>query len=589
MAGRRFFTAEACVFRIITKGQKGMANKSFADVQEFLKGKVILVANRGIPARRICRSIRERFDAVAAMTATDVDKTAPSASTAKELILLGPDPRAYLDIDRIIDKARQRGVVGIHPGWGFASEDTRFPQRCKEAGITFIGATAEAMNLLGNKVQARAVARKLGIPVVPGSDGAVDIATARQLISEIGLPIMLKAEGGGGGRGIFAIHNEAELEDAFFKASTMAQASFGNPRLFVEKFLADVRHIEIQVIADMYGNVFAFDERDCTVQRNHQKLVEITPSPWPGMTRQLREQLKDYARRLVRAVGYHSLATVEFLVTPDGTPYMIEVNTRLQVEHGITECRYGIDLVEEQIAVAFGAELRYREENLRPSYCAMQVRINCENPQENFAPNAGLITRYVSPGGPGVRLDSNISAGYEFPANYDSAGSLLIAYAHDWEKTLGIMDRALSEYIIGGIKTTIPFHRQILKHPLFRKGEINTNFVPTIPSSCSTGTWPPNANAWPAWWRRSPPRATTPMCSSGNTVPSPRPVWAPSIRCCRPSPASCAASRLPILRATAAPCWTSSATAAPCTLRIPRRVTSPSPTPATASAWPKTA
>ena len=324
MAGRRFFTAEACVFRIITKGQKGMANKSFADVQEFLKGKVILVANRGIPARRICRSIRERFDAVAAMTATDVDKTAPSASTAKELILLGPDPRAYLDIDRIIDKARQRGVVGIHPGWGFASEDTRFPQRCKEAGITFIGATAEAMNLLGNKVQARAVARKLGIPVVPGSDGAVDIATARQLISEIGLPIMLKAEGGGGGRGIFAIHNEAELEDAFFKASTMAQASFGNPRLFVEKFLADVRHIEIQVIADMYGNVFAFDERDCTVQRNHQKLVEITPSPWPGMTRQLREQLKDYARRLVRAVGYHSLATVEFLVTPDGTPFIID-------------------------------------------------------------------------------------------------------------------------------------------------------------------------------------------------------------------------------------------------------------------------
>ena len=481
MAGRRFFTAEACVFRIITKGQKGMANKSFADVQEFLKGKVILVANRGIPARRICRSIRERFDAVAAMTATDVDKTAPSASTAQELILLGPDPRAYLDIDRIIDKARQRGVVGIHPGWGFASEDTRFPQRCKEAGITFIGATAEAMNLLGNKVQARAVARKLGIPVVPGSDGAVDIATARQLISEIGLPIMLKAEGGGGGRGIFAIHNEAELEDAFFKASTMAQASFGNPRLFVEKFLADVRHIEIQVIADMYGNVFAFDERDCTVQRNHQKLVEITPSPWPGMTRQLREQLKDYARRLVRAVGYHSLATVEFLVMPDGTPYMIEVNTRLQVEHGITECRYGIDLVEEQIAVAFGAELRYREENLRPSYCAMQVRINCENPQDNFTPNAGLITRYVSPGGPGVRLDSNISAGYEFPANYDSAGSLLIAYAHDWEKTLGIMDRALGEYIIGGIKTTIPFHRQILKHPLFRKGEINTNFVANHP------------------------------------------------------------------------------------------------------------
>nr|WP_296983930.1 pyruvate carboxylase [uncultured Desulfovibrio sp.] len=458
-----------------------MANKTFSEVQDFLKGKVILVANRGIPARRICRSIRERFDAVAAMTATDVDKTAPAASTAQELVLLGADPRAYLDIDNIIAKAKQRGVVGIHPGWGFASEDTRFPARCKEAGITFIGATAEAMNLLGNKVQAREVARKLGIPVVPGSDGAVDIPTARQLINEIGLPIMLKAEGGGGGRGIFAIHNEAELEDAFFKASTMAQASFGNPRLFVEKFLADVRHIEIQVIADMYGNVFAFDERDCTVQRNHQKLIEITPSPWPGMTRNLRERLKDYSRRLVRAVGYHSLATVEFLVTPDGTPYLIEVNTRLQVEHGITECRYGIDLVEEQIAVAFGAELRYREENLRPSYCAMQVRINCENPQNSFAPNSGLISRYVSPGGPGVRLDSNISAGYEFPANYDSAGALLISYAHDWEKTLGIMERALSEYVIGGIKTTIPFYRQVIKNPLFRQGNINTNFIADHP------------------------------------------------------------------------------------------------------------
>ncbi|BAV91881.1 pyruvate carboxylase [Candidatus Desulfovibrio trichonymphae] len=458
-----------------------MGNKTFAEVQNFLQGKVILVANRGIPARRICRSIREGFDAVAAMTAADVDKTAPAASTAQELLLLGPEPRSYLDIDKIITKARQRGVVGIHPGWGFASEDTRFPQRCKEAGITFIGATAEAMNLLGNKVQAREVARRLRIPVVPGSDGAVDIADTRQLIDEIGLPIMLKAEGGGGGRGIFTIYNQAELEDAFFKASMMAQASFGNPHLFLEKFLDNVRHIEIQIIADMYGNVFAFDERDCTVQRNHQKLIEITPSPWLGMTRDLRERLKDYARRLIRAVGYYSLATVEFLITPDGSPYLIEVNTRLQVEHGITECRYGIDLVEEQIAVAFGAELRYREESLRASYCSMQVRINCENPQNNFEPNSGLITRYVSPGGLGVRLDSNISAGYEFPANYDSAGALLITYAHDWEKTLGIMDRALSEYIIGGIKTTIPFFRQVLKNPFFRKGDINTYFIANHP------------------------------------------------------------------------------------------------------------
>ena len=234
-----------------------MANKTFKDVQEYLRGKKILVANRGIPARRICRSIREHFDAIAAMTATDVDKTAPSAATAQELILLGSDPRAYLDIDTIVTLAKQEGVVGIHPGWGFASEDSRFPALCRKAGIVFIGASEEAMNLLGNKVQARAVAKRLGIPVVPGSDGAVDVPTARKIIQEIGLPIMLKAEGGGGGRGIFAVHNEEELEDAFFKASTMAQASFGNPNLFVEKFLTDVHHIEIQVLADHYGNVFA--------------------------------------------------------------------------------------------------------------------------------------------------------------------------------------------------------------------------------------------------------------------------------------------------------------------------------------------
>ena len=458
-----------------------MANKTFKDVQEYLKGKKILVANRGITARRICRSIREGFDAIGVMTATDIDRTAPAASAAHELLLLGSDPRAYLDIDSIVEKAVQQNIIGIHPGWGFASEDSRFPAICEQAGLTFIGATEKAMNQLGNKVEARKVAKSLGIPVVPGSDGAVDLKTARQIISEIGLPIMLKAEGGGGGRGIFAIFNEAELDDAFFKASTMAQASFGNPRLFVEKFLADVHHIEIQVLADHYGNVFAFDERDCTVQRNNQKLIEVTPSPWKGVTPQLREQLKDYARRLVAATGYHSVATVEFLVLPDGTAYMIEVNTRLQVEHGITESRYGIDLVEEQIAVAFGAELRYKEDTLKPAYCALQVRVNLENPKEGFTPNSGQITRYVSPGGPGVRLDSNITAGYEFPANYDSAGALLIAYAKDWDKTLGIMDRALGEYIVGGVHTTIPFYRQLINQPLFRKGDITTHFVQDHP------------------------------------------------------------------------------------------------------------
>ena len=458
-----------------------MAAKTFEQVLDEVRGKPILVANRGIPARRICRAIRERFAAVPVMTATDIDKAAPAASSAQELLLLGSDPRAYLDLDLIIAKAKQRGIIAIHPGWGFASEDERFPQKCEEAGITFIGSKADSMNLLGNKVQVRKIAKRLGIPVVPGSEGAVDVPAARKVVDEITLPIMLKAEGGGGGRGIFLVREKSELEDAFFKASAMAQASFGNPRLYVEKYLEQVRHIEIQVIADQHGNVFAFDERDCSVQRNHQKLVEITPSPWAGITPELRERLKEYSRMLVREVGYYSLATVEFLVTPQGEPYLIEVNTRLQVEHGITESRYGVDLVEEQIAVAFGAKLRLTEENTKPSHFAMQVRINCEDPQNNFAPNSGLITRYVSPGGPGVRIDSNLSAGYEFPPNYDSAGSLLIAYGRDWQKVLGIMDRALTEYMVGGVKTTIPFYRQVLKHPAFRAGMFDTGFIPSAP------------------------------------------------------------------------------------------------------------
>ncbi|MCL1886959.1 MAG: pyruvate carboxylase [Betaproteobacteria bacterium] len=458
-----------------------MSRKTFEQVVKELKGKAILVANRGIPARRICRSIRESFDAVAVMTATDIDKTAPAASAAQELLLLGEDPRSYLDVERIVRLAKQRGITAIHPGWGFASEDENFPRICKEAGMIFIGAEQEPMRLLGNKVQVRALAKTLGIPVVPGSDGAVDVPEARKNAAEIGFPIMLKAEGGGGGRGIFEVHDEAGLEDAFFKASTMAQASFGNPRVYVEKFLSNVRHIEIQVIADKYGNVFAFDERDCSLQRNNQKLVEITPSPWIMITPELRETLKEYARKLVKSVGYHSLATVEFLVTAEGTPYLIEVNTRLQVEHGITECRYGIDLVEEQIAIAFGSELRFTEENTRPAQHSMQVRLNCEDPQKGFSPNSGLISRYVSPGGLGVRIDSNMSAGYEFPSNYDSAGALLITYAHDWAKLLGIMERALSEYTVAGLKTTIPFYRQVLKHPLFRQGECDTRFIAAHP------------------------------------------------------------------------------------------------------------
>lgn len=457
-----------------------MKAKTLDQVLAENKGKPILVANRGIPARRICRSISE-MEAISIMTATEIDKTSPSTVSAQELLLLGDNPTAYLDIDLIIEKAKERGVIAIHPGWGFAAEDHSFPRKCQEAGILFIGPPHDAMRLLGNKVAVRKLAMELDIPVVPGSEDAVTLEEARAFAKEIGYPIMLKAEGGGGGRGIYEVYGEQELESAFMKASAFAQASFGNPKLFIEKLLTSVRHIEIQVAADKHGNVFAFDERDCTIQRNHQKLVEITPSPWPGMTEKLRQDLKDYSAKLVKAVNYYSLATVEFLVDTDGTPYLIEVNTRLQVEHGITEVRYGVDLVAEQIAIAFGSVLSINEEETKPYQHAMQVRINCEDPQNNFAPNAGWITRHTPPGGAGVRLNSCIKTGYEFPSQYDSAASLLIAFGRSWNKCVKVMRRALREYHVGGVKTTITFHRQIMKHPVFYSGYYDTKFIEKTP------------------------------------------------------------------------------------------------------------
>jgi pyruvate carboxylase len=457
-----------------------MEEKTLEQVLAENKGKPILVANRGIPARRLCRSISE-MEAISIMTATDVDKTSPATRSAQELMLLGEDPRSYLDIDRIIENAKKRGVIAIHPGWGFAAEDCSFPLECKKAGIRFIGPPHDAMRLLGNKVAVRKLAMELGVPVIPGTEDAVTLEEARGFAPKIGFPIMLKAEGGGGGRGIYEVYCEEEFESAFVKASTFAQASFGNPKLFMERLLTNVRHIEIQIAADRHGNVFAFDERDCTVQRNHQKLVEMTPSPWPGMTDELRCKLKEYSIKLVKHVNYYSLATVEFLVDLDGTPYLIEVNTRLQVEHGVTECRYGVDLVAEQIAIAFGSTLSFNEAETKPYQHAMQVRINCEDPRNNFEPNAGLITRHAPPGGTGVRLNTCISTGYQFPSQYDSAATLLIAYGRSWNKCVKVMRRALGEYHIGGVKTTIAFHQQILNHPDFNSGVYDTNFIKKAP------------------------------------------------------------------------------------------------------------
>lgn len=441
---------------------------------ESFAGARIGVANRGIPALRIGRTIHEMGGIYVAFF-TQEDKTAPHVALADRAISLREN--SYLNIDEFVDHARRHGLRGVHPGWGFAAEDASFPQQCREAGIVFVGPSTKAMTRLGNKVRAIQTAKEAGVPVVPGSGAAVDLDEARRVAEELTYPILIKSEGGGGGRGIKLVRSPEELERQFRSAATMAETSSGNPNLFIEKFLEQVRHLEIQVLRDRHGNAVALHERDCSLQRKNQKLLEVTPSPWAGATPALRQKLKDAALTIVHESNYDSIATIEFLVDPDGNYYFIEANTRLQVEHGITELIYGIDLVEEMIRIAFGHKLSERLQTLEPRGFSLQCRINFEDPQNNFQPNAGKILRYLSPGGGGVRLDSCVYGGYEFPKAYDSAGALVMTYGATWSKALAVMQRALSKYIITGPRTTIPFHRQILDHEAFAAGEFDTKFI----------------------------------------------------------------------------------------------------------------
>jgi pyruvate carboxylase len=444
---------------------------SFADIK-------IGVANRGIPAMRIGRTIGEMGGIYVAFY-TEVDKAAPHVSKARKAFSLPGDN--YLNLDEIIAIAKQNDISALHPGWGFAAENAMFPQMCREQGIIFIGPSHDAMHRMGNKVEALKLAKAVGVPTVPGSGGAVDLAGAKDVAAKLGFPVLIKSEGGGGGRGIVLINSDEELQQHFMTASTMAEASFGNPNLFIERFLTHVRHLEIQVVRDHFGNVVALHERDCSLQRKNQKLVEITPSPWPDMTESLRQKLKDASIALVEKADYDSLVTIEFLVDQDHNFYFMEANTRLQVEHGITERIYSIDLVEEMIRIAFGEKLRLREADLTANGCSIQCRINFEDPQLDFQPNAGRITRYRSPGGKGVRLDSCIFDGYDFPKSYDSAGALLMTRAPDWARSRSIMERALKEYIIVGPRTTIPFHRRIMGNTDFQNGEFDTKFIERTP------------------------------------------------------------------------------------------------------------
>jgi len=439
--------------------------------------KKILIANRGEIALRIIRACRELgVPTVAVYSEADADSL--HVRFADEAVCIGPAKSAesYLDPKRIIAAAEITGAVAIHPGYGFLSEKADFAQICKECGITFIGPAPEVIRLMGDKVEAKRTMRRAGVPVVPGSEGGVaDVDTAKKVIDEIGFPVILKAAAGGGGRGMRLVRQASELEGAFRTAQMEAQAAFNNPEIYVERFVDRPRHVEFQILADMHGNVIHLGERDCTVQRRHQKLIEESPSPI--MTPELREKMGRSAVEGAKFAGYQNAGTIEFLVDGSGNYYFMEMNTRVQVEHPVTEEVTDIDIIVEQLKISGGEKLSYRQEDVKFSGYAIECRINAENAEKNFAPSPGQITSFHVPGGHGVRVDTHAYAKYHVPPHYDSMIAKLIV--HDKTRADGLhkMLRALDEFVIEGIDTTIEFQKKIIADPVFQSGLFDTSFV----------------------------------------------------------------------------------------------------------------
>ncbi|OGI38000.1 MAG: acetyl-CoA carboxylase biotin carboxylase subunit [Candidatus Muproteobacteria bacterium RBG_16_62_13] len=442
--------------------------------------KKILVANRGEIAVRIVRACAELGIKSAAIY-TDADRHALHVKKADEAYNVGPDPvGGYLNAHRLVNIAVASGCDALHPGYGFLSENPQLAEVCARRGIIFIGPSAQAIKSMGDKVEARTTMIAAGIPVVPGSDGSLkDLKEAVKLAGKIGYPVMLKATSGGGGRGIRRCNTEDELKRAYERVVSEATKAFGRADVFMEKAVINPRHIEVQILGDRQGNVVHLFERDCSIQRRHQKLLEIAPSP------QLSEEQRQYvcglAVRAARAVNYENAGTVEFLLDADGNFYFMEMNTRLQVEHTITEQITGIDIVQEQIRIAEGQPLSIRQEDVQRRGFAIQFRINAEDPKTDFLPSYGRISRYYSPGGPGVRTDAAIYTGYDFPPHYDSMCAKLIVWALTWEKAIARGRRALLDMGVHGVKTTKPFHLEILKNPDFREGRFDTSFIEQHP------------------------------------------------------------------------------------------------------------
>jgi len=437
----------------------------------------ILIANRGEIALRIIRACHE-LGVEAVVVYSEADKDAPYLQLADEAICIGPPDCAesYLNIPRIISSAEIADVEAIHPGYGFLAENINFARICRDCGITFIGPPVEAMQLLGDKVQARKLAQKARVLVVPGSEGIVEQESeALNLANTIGYPVIIKAVAGGGGRGMRVVHNDISFRSAFSTARSEAKAAFGDDSVYLEKFIVEPRHVEVQVIADKAGNALHFYERDCSIQRRYQKMIE--ESPCPVLDEHTREQLAKAALRIIKEAGYVNAATVEFLLDKDKKFYFIEVNTRIQVEHPVTEMVTGHDLVKWQLKIASGQKIKLSQRDIKHTGVAIECRINAEDPANNFAPSPGKITRYVLPGGPGVRVDTHVHQGWTVSTNYDSMISKLIVHQKTRTGAIATMKRALAEFVIEPVKTTIPICLDILSHNLYIKNKIDTGFV----------------------------------------------------------------------------------------------------------------
>jgi len=453
--------------------------------------KKILIANRGEIAVRVLRACRELGIRSAAVF-SDVDRTSLHVRLADEAYPIGPAPsrESYLCIDKLMDVARRAGCDAVHPGYGFLAENAAFPRACTDAGLTFIGPSAEAMEALGSKTAGRQLARRCDVPTVPGTNDPIEkTGDAQALAHSMGYPVLLKAVAGGGGKGMRLVYSDAEFESAFRDASSEAMNAFGDARLYLEKYLERPRHIEIQILADAHGRVVSLGERECSIQRRHQKVIEEAPSPI--VTPDLRKKMGDAAVRLARAGGYVNAGTVEFLVDQNLNFYFLEVNTRLQVEHPVTEQVTGLDLVKLQIAIAAGHRLPFAWESITPRGHAMEVRLYAEDPANNFFPSPGKILSCHVPSGPGIRLDDGVYEGWTVPNDYDPLLSKLIAWGNSREETIARLRRALEEYAITGIQTNAGLFLRILSESDFLRGEIHTKWLDELlrrPSATSTSS-----------------------------------------------------------------------------------------------------